>query len=84
MSPISTAASHAIATKFAAQSRIVLTLTPTDSCGSRYFDCELFSIYPDEKEKLFMVAFGSAIVISPSIAYEAVTPPVVGLVRTTT
>ena len=30
-----------------------------------------------------IVAFGSAINTSPSIAQEAVTPPVVGLVKTT-
>ena len=54
--PISTSTSYLIAEKFADAQGLIIQLQPTVSCRDKFFDCELFSDFPDEKEKLFFIA----------------------------
>ena len=52
-SPISTSSEFCVAHKFSKGAGIVLTLKPLPSSIDRYFNVELLSDYPDEKECLF-------------------------------
>ena len=54
--PISTSTSYFIAEKFADNKGLILQLTPTISSKDSFFDCQLFSDFPDEKENLFFIA----------------------------
>ena len=57
-SPISTTSDREIASKFAQEGEggIILRLKANKVCYERYFNPEVFSNYPDEKEKLFFRA----------------------------
>ena len=54
--PISTSSDQDIAVRFAGGRGIILKLETMQSSNDEYFNPEVFSNYPDEKEKLFMKA----------------------------
>ena len=56
LAPFSTSTEHTIATKFSQGNGIVLKLAPLEASTDYYLDVEVFSAFPDEKEKLYMTA----------------------------
>ena len=68
--PFSTSVSSTVAMNFATMQGVILKMKRSSSRGDPYMNCEWFSDYPDEQERLFMVTVDLRIVDIQTFDFE--------------